>query len=86
MILQCRSRKKERHFYMTNCYVQDLFHPKDEVEEGFITDLLIYFCFGEMKQLKQIAADLGIKVSKNTKRVELIVQLVEKMREPLKLA
>ena len=39
-----------------------------------------------MKQLKRIAADLGIKVSKNTKRVELIVQLVEKMREPLKLA
>ena len=71
---------------MTNCYVEDLFHPKDEVEESFIKDLLIYFCFGEMKQLKQIAADLGIKVSKNTKRVELIVQLVEKMREPLKLA
>lgn len=71
---------------MTNCYVQDLFHPKNEVEESFIKDLLIYFCFGEMKQLKQIAADLGIKVSKNTKRVELIVQLVEKMREPLKLA
>ena len=70
---------------MTNCYVQDLFHPKNEVEESFIKDLLIYFCFGEMKQLKQIAADLGIKVSKNTKRVELIVQLVEKMREPLKL-
>ena len=71
---------------MTNCYVQDLFHPKNEVEESFIKDLLIYFCFGEMKQLKQIAADLGIKVSKNTKRVELIVQLVEKMREPLKLS
>lgn len=70
---------------MTNCYVQDLFHPKNEVEESFIKDLLIYFCFGEMKQLKRIAADLGIKVSKNTKRVELIVQLVEKMREPLKL-
>ena len=71
---------------MTNCYVEDLFHPKDEVEESFIKDLLIYFCFGEMKQLKRIAADLGIKVSKNTKRVELIVQLVEIMREPLKLA
>ncbi len=70
---------------MRNYYVEAIFHPKDEVEAGFISDLLIYFCLGEMEDLIRMAKGFRIRISKKPTRLELIIKLVEKMREPLRV-